>query len=93
MDTNNPLFSWLSPYELAGMIRSLDSSLVNIESEQSGDELILVYTFAMAGKAQRFAVKVGDAPVPSIVQLYPAARTFEEALEQALGLVFQPQDH
>jgi len=74
------------------MIRDLDSQLVGIESEQHGDELTLIYIFAMAGDLQRFPIDVTSQLVPSIGDLYPDARAFEAELHRQFGLVFQPAE-
>ena len=89
MDSDQLLLSQLSPFQVAQMIRALDSRLIGIEADAvQGEELALVYSFAVAGRIQRFHISVSSAAVPSIAALYPAAEEFEVALERRLGVVF-----
>ena len=92
MDSNVLLLNQLSPYQVAQMIRALDSRLLGIEGESQGAVVRLIYSFAVAGGIQHFRVNVRGETVPSIAALYPAARTFETALAQRLGLVFRVSD-
>ena len=89
MDPDQLLLSQLSPFQVAQMIRALDSRLIGIaEDAVQGEELALVYSFAVAGRIQRFHISITGTAVPSIAALYPAAQGFEDELEQRLGLVF-----
>jgi hypothetical protein len=92
MDSNVLLLSQLSPYQIAQMIRALDSRLLGIEGENQGAVVRLIYSFAIAGGIQHFRVNVRGDTVPSIAAIYPAARLFEAALAQRLGLVFHVSD-
>ncbi len=93
MDLDQPLLSQLSPFQVAQMIRALDSRLIGIEEDAvQGEELALVYSFAVAGRIQRFHISITGAAIPSIAALYPAAQGFENDLEQRLGLVFLTAD-
>ncbi|MFN8467102.1 MAG: hypothetical protein U0X20_16220 [Caldilineaceae bacterium] len=92
MDSNVLLLSQLSPYQVAQMIRALDSRLIGIEGETQGAVVRLIYSFAVAGGTQHFRVNVRGPAVPSIAALYPAAQSFEAALAQRLGLVFHAPD-
>jgi hypothetical protein len=85
-----PSLRQVSPYQIAQMIRDLDSQLIGIESKQDGDELILIYSFAVAGNVQQFQISVTTQPIASITDLYPAASAFEAQLQRQHGLVFQP---
>jgi hypothetical protein len=48
----------------------------------------LRYRFEVAGKLQDFAVAVRAETLISIVDLYPEARAFEQALERQHGIRF-----
>ena len=73
MDSNVLLLSQLSPYQIAQMIRALDSRLLGIEGENQGAVVRLIYSFAIAGGIQHFRVNVRGDTVPSIAAIYPAA--------------------
>jgi hypothetical protein len=66
VNPNLPLLRQLSPYQIAQMIRDLDSQLIGIEREQDGDELILIYSFAVAGNVQQYPIRVTTQPIASV---------------------------
>jgi hypothetical protein len=82
------LYQGLPPRLIARLIRSLDSRLVDMSYEQGTDGPVLRYRFEVAGKLQDFAVAVRAETLVSIVDLYPEARAFEQALEQQHGIRF-----
>lgn len=85
---DDQLYQGLPPRLIARLIRSLDSRLVDVVYEQGADGPILRYRFEVAGKLQDFAVAVRAETLISIVDLYPEARAFEQALEQQYGIRF-----
>lgn len=80
----------LAPRLIARLIRSLDSRLVSIEYEHGSGEPVLHYHFEIAGRTQVFSVAAQPAALVSIADLYPAAASIEQALEQQYGLRFEP---
>jgi hypothetical protein len=82
-----PLLFGISPHEMAGAIRSLDSKLVGIEIDQSAARM-LIYTFTVGGKRQAFRLPIGTAPLESIADLYPEAAAREQELQRQYGLAF-----
>jgi hypothetical protein len=72
----------------AGTIRSLDSRLVAIEHRERPGGPVLAYTFALAGREERFEVQV-EPVMHSVADLYPAAVALEAALAARHGIVFQ----
>lgn len=82
------LYQGLPPRLIARLIRSLDSRLVDMVYEQGAEGSVLRYRFEVAGKVQDFAVAVRADTLTSIVDLYPEARAFEQALEQQHGIRF-----
>ena len=79
-----------SPYQIALLIRNLDSKLINIEYKQAAEERCLVYQFAVAGRVRAFPVPLNATTLDSIADLYPAALAFEQKLQDQWGLVFRP---
>jgi len=82
----------LSPRRVAGLIRALDSRLVGIEYDASGEAPTLVYIFELAGIIRQFAMAVRPGTLNSIADLYPEAAAYERDIERRCGLAFRPPD-
>lgn len=72
----------------AGTIRSLDSRLDSIAYRSRPTGPVLVYTFALAGREERFEVAV-EPVMESLADLYPAAASLEAELAQQYGITFR----
>ncbi len=72
----------------AGTIRSLDSRLEGIVYHPRAAGPVLVYTFALAGREETFAVAV-EPEMDSLADLYPAAAPLEAELARQHGIVFR----
>jgi Ni,Fe-hydrogenase III component G len=92
-----PLLHNVPPRQIAKLIRGLDSALAGIEYDASGAAPVLVYSFEVAGRRERFAVPAQPDALVSIADLYPAAAAHERRLQRQYGLIFrrpadQPDD-
>jgi hypothetical protein len=82
----------LTPHQIAGMIRGLDSRLASIEYDDSTSEPVVVYRFEVAGRREAFAVAASAGPLTSIADLYPEAAAREREIQRRFGLHFRPPD-
>ena len=82
---------YLNPYELAQMIRALDTRLVAIEFKNEEGQRKLIYRYEVAGRIELFDVLLVGNQMDSIAALYPEAQRFEEAIQRCHGIQFQPQ--
>ena len=92
MDDGTPLRN-LSPREVATVIRSLDSHLIQIAYEQAPDGNVLIYTFEVAGMRRSFRLALAPDELESIGDLYAEATVHEQRLVDQFGLAFTPHTH
>lgn len=85
-----PTLHGFSPWQVASLIRALDSRLVRIDYDDHAGEPILQYHFEVAGKTQTFPITVKPETLISIGDLYAEAVAYEQDLSNRLGLVFRP---
>jgi len=91
-EQGDALLSGVSPRQMAGAIRSLDSRLVGMAVDSSADAPMLIYTFVVAGRTQTFRLAIDARECESIADLYPEATIWEEQLRQQFDLTFVPDD-
>lgn len=89
MPSRGPLRE-LTPHQVAGMIRALDSRLTDIAYDTSGGEPVLVYRFDVAGRRETFELAAVPGRITSIADLYPEAAARERELQRRFGLQFAP---
>ncbi len=77
-----PILRTMSARNLAEFIRSLDSKLVNIQYEEHEGNRMLTYTFEVAGTRRVFRLLVTTNVIELIADVYPAAREYEQSLQQ-----------
>lgn len=81
---------YLNPYELAQLIRALDTRLVAIEFKNEEGQRKLIYRYEVAGRIELFDVFLVGNQMDSIAALYPEAHRFEEAIQRCYGIQFLP---
>lgn len=84
-----PLLRTMSAHYLAEFIRSLDSKLVNMQYEEHEGTRTLTYTFEIAGRTHIFRLLITSDVLESIADIYPAARSYEQVLQQQEHLTFR----
>ncbi|HEU5012718.1 MAG TPA: hypothetical protein VFT66_09255 [Roseiflexaceae bacterium] len=84
-----PLLRTMSAHHLAEFIRNLDSKLVDMQLEEYEGNRTLTYIFEVAGKTHTFRLLITADVLESIADLYPAARPYEQALQQQQHLMFR----
>lgn len=89
-EQSDALLSGVSPRQMAGAIRSLDSRLVGMGVDSSAAARTLIYTFIVAGRMQTFRLVIDARECESITDLYPEAMVWEQQLRQQFDLTFVP---
>ena len=78
----------VTPRQVAQTIHGLHSRLVSLVYAYHAGQPVLVYTFEVAGKVEKFPIVVAPEMLESISDLYPEAAALEQALGK-IGLVFR----